>query len=590
VPIRSDMLDTNAPYATPFLGPVVHADDRTAGLLAEVAAALLGADDGMAAALAVIGRYAGAERASVLVPADPPVDGDGPAPATVGHVRVAHRWSSAGVRLTGEDVQTVPPAWWEQLLGGEPVCAPVLPDPLPAEPATAPATPGPLRTLLLPARAGDDLVAVLRLDAGAQDACDPTVSPVGLGTLRTVADLCGGALARAARTAELVASEQRCRSMLDEIGAVVVRLGPDGSVTFVNQAWTELTGISVADTLGKSAMHHVHPDDRAVAAQHLTATIEGNNELRAVRFFSRDGGVRWMEVHGRVLHDASGGLAGFAGTVHDVTERRAAELHAEEARDRAELARDHAERASKAKSEFLSRMSHELRTPLNAILGFTELLQLGEPSPDDAELLTHIGRAGQYLLQLINDSLDVARIETGRMAVTLQPVDLADGGERGMELIQPMAAEHAVTLAGLPQTCQDMRVLADERLILQVLVNLLSNAAKYNQAGGSVTVDCYPLTVVTPDGVPAEHGWLRVAVRDTGVGLPPDRLDDVFLPFERLGAEYGEVEGSGLGLSLTKSMVEAMGGQIGAESIQGIGTIFHVDLPSAGPAEESAAA
>jgi len=281
--------------------------------------------------------------------------------------------------------------------------------------------------------------AVLRVD-------DPPAAL--LAALPAVAELLGAAQAVTRTVEGLAASERASRQMVDDIGAVVVRLGPDGTALFCNKAWTELTGLTFEETVGKDAMHHVHPDDRLLAAQHMAELIAGSTEPRAVRFLSRDHGVRWMEVNGRALFDADGGIAGFAGTLHDVTERYQAEARAHAARDRAEQARELAERANRAKSEFLSRMSHELRTPLNAILGFSQLLEFSGLTGEDADNLGQISRAGRHLLDLINDTLDVARIETGKFPMALQPVPVEAAVRECLGLVRPAAAERSIALRG----------------------------------------------------------------------------------------------------------------------------------------------
>jgi signal transduction histidine kinase/ActR/RegA family two-component response regulator len=230
-------------------------------------------------------------------------------------------------------------------------------------------------------------------------------------------------------------------------------------------------------------------------------------------------------------------------------------------------ARVEAERANLAKSEFLSRMSHELRTPLNAVLGFAQLLELDPLSADQHESVTHIVRAGRHLLELINEVLDISRIESGQMTISLEPIAVAALLDELVTLTGPLGVGRSISIDAAGAEC-DVHVLADRQRLRQVLVNLLANSVKYNREGGSVTVTC---AVVAGEG-------LRISVTDTGYGIRPDQLERLFHPFERLGAEQSGVEGTGMGLALSKGLVEAMGGRIGVESELDRGTTFWVEL------------
>jgi len=254
-------------------------------------------------------------------------------------------------------------------------------------------------------------------------------------------------------------------------------------------------------------------------------------------------------------------------------ELRAHEL--EQSNEAAQRARAEAELANRAKSEFLSRMSHELRTPLNAILGFSQLLELDNPSPEHRESVEHILAAGRHLLQLIDETLDIARIEQGRLALSIEPVHLGEVMRESLDLVRPLAGPANIRIR-VDAAQFDRRVLVDRQRLRQVLMNLLSNAVKYNRDGGDVTITCAP----TPGG------RLRVAVADTGPGIPAEMMGRLFLPFERLGAERTPVEGTGIGLSICKRLVELMGGHIGADSEMGRGSTFWVELePAEAPQE-----
>ena len=236
---------------------------------------------------------------------------------------------------------------------------------------------------------------------------------------------------------------------------------------------------------------------------------------------------------------------------------------------------EQAEMANRAKSAFLSRMSHELRTPLNAILGFTQLLRLEEPTPSQLESLGHVNRAGHHLLSLINEVLDISHIETGRLALTIQPVELNDFLHNCIELMRPLAARKSVRLQVIPRT-KPTHVSADRQRLKQVVLNFLSNAIKYNNEGGEVLIS-----------LRAGVETARFEVRDTGPGISAQMRGLLFKPFERLGAEHSDVEGAGIGLALCKGFLEAMGGSIGLDNPDSGGCVFWAQLPMAAcPADE----
>jgi signal transduction histidine kinase len=231
-----------------------------------------------------------------------------------------------------------------------------------------------------------------------------------------------------------------------------------------------------------------------------------------------------------------------------------------------------ADQANRAKSEFLSRMSHELRTPLNAILGFAQLLGISSLNTNDRESVEQISKAGRHLLGLINEVLDIARIESGRIDLSLEAINPIDIVSESLDLIRPLAVQSGIQLfISEDLSDQRLRITADRQRLKQILINLLSNAVKYNKKAGSVRVWL--------ELAGAER--LRINVTDTGLGIASSKLEQLFTPFERLGAEQSRIEGSGIGLALSKRLSEAMGGQIGVSSRPNEGSTFYIELPIA---------
>jgi PAS domain S-box-containing protein len=346
--------------------------------------------------------------------------------------------------------------------------------------------------------------------------------------------------------------------------AIIVR-DADSRVLVWNAGAEELYGWPRAAALGQvthTLLGTRFPDSLAVVDAALAQYGQWEGELV---HRCRDGRLVTVESRHVLVRDASGAPAAILEVNRDITARRQAE-----AAQRAAVTA--AEQANAAKSEFLSRMSHELRTPLNAILGFGQLLELEASSPRQEKNITHILTAGRHLLDLINEVLEIARIESGRLSLSLEPVRLRDVVRETLDLVRPLAADRHVTLlaAALEDGRGEPWVRADRQRLKQVVLNLLANAVKYNRDGGTVAVRGE-----------ASEARVRLAVQDTGLGIAPEQLGRVFTPFDRLGAETGSVEGTGLGLALSKGLVEAMGGTLRVESTVAVGSTFWVELPLA---------
>ncbi|MDH5518271.1 MAG: ATP-binding protein [Gammaproteobacteria bacterium] len=274
----------------------------------------------------------------------------------------------------------------------------------------------------------------------------------------------------------------------------------------------------------------------------------------------KDGDAIWLDDYSTIIRDHENNITHFLGYVVDITPRKIAELHIVQAKNEAE-------KANLAKSEFLSSMSHELRTPLNAILGFSQLIEIKTTDKKTLDNAHEIIKAGQHLLTLISEILDLSKIESGKLDLSLESTPLDIILNDCFTLILPVADKNNIKIID-NITPSSHYIHVDYTRFKQVLINLLSNAIKYNKPDGSVTLSC---------SIPSPQR-LRVSVRDTGSGLSPQQQQEVFIPFERIGAENTSIEGTGIGLVITKRLVELMQGNIGVESQQGIGSNFWVEV------------
>lgn len=321
-------------------------------------------------------------------------------------------------------------------------------------------------------------------------------------------------------------------------------------------------------------VERTHPDDREGVGEKLVSAMEsGQVQLTyEYRFRNRSNEYRNLLASVRFERDPTSGETEVLGYTFDVTPLKKAEAALRAAKEEAEGAREIAERANRAKSEFLSRMSHELRTPMNSILGFAQILARRDLPPDQARGVDHIIRGGKHLLNLINEVLDLSRIEANRHTLSLEPVHAGGLLAEALSMMRPTAAQRGCTLDETLPVEADRYVRADRQRLTQVVLNLLSNAIKFNRRGGRVWVSCE----VVGRGM---EDRLSIAIHDTGTGIAPARMDELFLPFSRLEADEAGIEGTGLGLALSRRLVEAMNGELRVESEEGKGSTFRIELP-----------
>ncbi|MGK2952044.1 MAG: MASE3 domain-containing protein [Thiobacillus sp.] len=388
----------------------------------------------------------------------------------------------------------------------------------------------------------------------------------------------------------LLESETRYREFAEHLHAGLVVHDPEGRIVFANAAATALLGLTRDQIMGKTASdptwHFLNEDGRRLpleaypARQVLDQGHEVNSQVIGVQQ-TNHARIKWALVNAYPQQGASGQLKQVAVTFIDITERKEAEaallqLNAEleqrvtQRTHELMVAKDVAERANAAKSEFLSRMSHELRTPLNAILGFGQLLETDPAHPLTATQADHVHeilQGGTHLLALVNEVLDLARIESGRLDISLETVAIEPLIEACVAQIKPLAAQRGISMTLEIHT--PCTVQADFTRLKQVLLNLLSNAVKYNREGGTIRLHC----------VASGTQHVRISVQDSGFGISAESLPRLFRPFERLESAYQGIEGTGIGLALAKKLVEAMQGEIGLDSVPGEGCTFWFELP-----------
>ena len=376
----------------------------------------------------------------------------------------------------------------------------------------------------------------------------------------------------------------------------IIATDEKGIIQLFNVGAERMLGYLAAEVVNKINPSDIHdPQEVTARAQALSLELattitpgfealafkasRGIEDIYELTYICKDGSRFPAIVSITALRDDYSNIIGYLLIGTDNSVRKQVELELNNAMAIAE-------KANLAKSDFLSSMSHELRTPLSAILGFAQLIESGSPSPTISQKrsIDQILQAGWYLLELINEILDLALIESGKLSLSLEPISLVEVMHECQAMIEAQAQKRGISVA-FPQFEISYFVKADRTRVKQVLINLLSNAIKYNKVGGTVVVDW----------VASAPGRIRICVKDSGEGLTPDKLTQLFQPFNRLGQEANAEEGTGIGLVTTKRLVELMGGVIGAESTVGEGSVFWFEMdltaerdPAAGAAEPSA--
>jgi len=365
------------------------------------------------------------------------------------------------------------------------------------------------------------------------------------------------------------------RSLIESNIDALMTTDPRGIISDVNQQMEALTGCTRDELIGAPFKNYFTDPERAEAA--ITRVLRDgkvtNYELTAR---AMDGKETVVSYNATTFHDRDRKLQGVFAAARDITERKQFEHALQENNIELGNARAVAEKANLAKSEFLSSMSHELRTPLNAVLGFAQLMasETPPPSPAQKQSIDQILQAGWYLLRLINEILDLAMIESGKVTMSQEAMSLADVLNDCQAMIEPQAYKRGITMT-FPTFDNLYYVHADRTRVKQVMINLLANAIKYNRDGGTVVVQC----------ALSGEKRVRVSVQDSGAGLMPEQVTQLFQPFNRIGQEAGAEEGTGIGLVVTKQLVELMGGTIGVVSNVGVGTVFWVELDASSAPE-----
>jgi PAS domain S-box-containing protein len=345
-----------------------------------------------------------------------------------------------------------------------------------------------------------------------------------------------------------------------------------GNIINVNPAFSQITGYTLEEVQGKNPRIFKSNLHGSVFYENMWEEITRNGYWQGEIWDKRKTGelhVKFLNIN--TIFNKEGNVYCYLALFSDITSRKQYEEEikrlSESELNKAKL---EAEKANRAKSEFLASMSHELRTPMNAVLGFAQLLEFEDLTEEQRDCVKEILTAGHHLLDLINEVLDLSRIEADRLEIKLETIDLAALMQSCISLVQPLMAKNEITIHDNTSFCHFM-VQADSLHLKQVLLNLISNAIKYNKVGGSITISCENISTQR----------IKVNVTDTGKGLSEAQISKLFQPFERLSAKNSSIEGTGIGLCISKKLIEAMNGSIGVKSTEGQGSCFWIEIPIA---------
>ncbi len=380
---------------------------------------------------------------------------------------------------------------------------------------------------------------------------------------------------------ELEVSRERYFDLYDLAPVGYITVSESGLILEANLSAATLLGVARSELVKRPLSRFIAKAQQDTYYQCRKQLLEsGQAQTCELQMLQSDGTELWVKLNVSAAQ-VSDGAPVLRVILSDISERKYLDQALQASNVKLENASFAADKANRAKSEFLSSMSHELRSPLNAILGFAQLMESGSPPPTPSQQASigQILHAGWYLLELINEILDLALIESGKLSLSMEPISLQEKFIDCQAMIEPRAENSSIRLS-FAKPDSPCFVQGDRTRLKQVIINLLSNAIKYNRVGGTVDVTCSAGAV----------GRVRISVHDSGPGLTPEQIAQLFQPFNRLGQESGSQEGTGIGLVVCKRLVELMGGEIGVESTVGVGSVFWFELRLADAAHATGAA